>query len=282
MSTVQATPIHVNRLLHTEPDPAAGEAKPGGSPTPPLPPTREVFPERVSATVIGKPHSDVRVRQAAGSPLDQLEAFDAARVAPPELASQGVVANTLKVTLSGNMHFQDWFEKVDQDASVVVAMGPAYSGRMVKVGREVFPDAALIHYRRSSGFSHEAELTVLGKPGETVELRYVRLVPPLTIRDLDKQAPGTTTSKSLEILSTAGIYAATREDPYFRITQAEIVSAGPQGALVDTSLEHFMFDPYGNPPAFDPKGGNVMGGGASAEAAAAKTYEPAFGFINAR
>ncbi len=282
MSNVQATPIRPTVLLRDEPDPASALTKQGGPPATPLPPTREVFPERASAGVTGKPYSDVRVRQAAGTPLDQVEAFDVPRVAPPALASQGVVANTLKVTLSGNMHFQDWFEKVDQDASVVVAVGPAYSGRMVKVGREVFQDAALIHYRRTSGFSHEAELTVLGKPGETVELRYVRLVPPMTIRDLDKQAPGTAASKSLEILSTAGIYAATREDPYFRITQAEVVSAGPQGASVDTSLEHFMFDPYGNQPAFDPKGGNVMGGGASAEAAAAKTYEPAFGFINAR
>ncbi len=252
-----------------------------GVPKTVLPSTREVFPGLPAASTKGTRYSDARMKPAS-TPLEQMDAFDAPRIAPAELAEKGFVANTLKVQLSGNMHFQDWFEKVDRDASVVVAVGSAYAGRTVKVGREVFQDAALIHYRKTSGFDHAAELTILGQPGEQVELRYVRLVPPMTIRDLDKKAPGTETSKSLEILSQEGIYAATREDAYFRITQAEIVDAGPQGALVNTSLEHFMYDPYGNPPAFDPPGKNVMGGGASAEQAAAKTYERPFGFLNSR
>ncbi len=117
-----------------------------GVPKTVLPSTREVFPGLPAASTKGTRYSDARMKPAS-TPLEQMDAFDAPRIAPAELAEKGFVANTLKVQLSGNMHFQDWFEKVDRDASVVVAVGSAYAGLTVKVGREVFQDAAQNYYR---------------------------------------------------------------------------------------------------------------------------------------
>lgn len=264
------------------PEVDAQPKRPAMGPAPELAATAALFPARPNPAFGGTTIRDPRL-QFSGAPLEELDEFNAAPAVTPELAAKGYVANVIAVRLSGNMHFADWFKVVQDDASAVVAVGDAYSGRTVKVGREIFSDAALVHFKKRSGFAHDAEITVLGKPGDAVELRYVRLVGPVSIRSPGSGAPATAASSDLEILSGAGMYAATREDPYFRIARAEVVPTSPDGPRVATRLEHFSYDPYGNnQPALDPPGKNEMGGGASAEKAATESYEPVLGFINAR
>lgn len=227
------------------------------------------------------------------TPLSEVPEYNAPRAISKEMYDKGYRINTITVELSGNMHFQGWWDVVGTDVSVLCARGSAYQGQTVKIGRnwsdqplEEFTNAAVVHMKKVSGYCHKAEVTVIGKPGETVELRYVRLAPPPAFRDLATKGEGTASSKVLEVTSGTKQYAQTREDRYWRITRVKIEdNPSLQSKLYPTPIEYFQDDmANGNKdtPGFAEPGENEMGGGANPEDAAAHNLQKCCGFINAR